>query len=79
MLQLTIQSMGEHVSIFNCDLSWFTLRLLAFIQLHKCALLVSTHVLCERLSAMQKAMIRYQKPGGKRKKIQIVPDLNNIP
>ena len=32
MLQPTVQSMGEHVSILICDLAWFTLRSLAFIQ-----------------------------------------------
>ena len=32
MLQLIAQSMGEHVSILICVLTWFTLRSLAFIQ-----------------------------------------------
>ena len=32
MLQLTAQSMGEHVSILICVLTWFTLRSLALIQ-----------------------------------------------
>ena len=32
MLQLIVQSMGEHVSILICNLPWFTLRSLAFIQ-----------------------------------------------
>ena len=32
ILQLAVQSMGKHVSILICNLPWFTLRSLAFIQ-----------------------------------------------